>query len=410
MDESTFESILAGLDDLTEDQRGALVAKALEQDGLFEDALARYKGRAWKYRHKDRMLHHQPYRLGGESAVVAENLPADDHALVARVVQAYRLASQTPLGPSDNIWLSQFSDTKRDDVALLESGDIEAARDMLRNPSSSMLFYGFDLIQEQTVAQNTHEAWIKWLHLLTYDTLLQTTRATGARRVEYPEAAIDYDDAPGMEELLEQLDERLGFRIDFPNIFAGETGIATSRGVVSYRAAQALYHVWRMKQVLAGAKATRILEIGAGLGRTAYYALKLGVEQYTIIDIPLTGVAQAYYLGRVLGERAVSLWGEQSYAPVRVLPPLAYQLLNEQFDLVVNIDSLPEMSEDTARGYIAGAARLTRRFLSINREFTSFTVESLYRAMPGVKAMRFPCWSRRGYVEELLEFPSVPRA
>jgi hypothetical protein len=38
----------------------------------------------------------------------------------------------------------------------------------------------------------------------------------------------------------------------------------------------------------------RILEIGAGLDRTAYYAQKLSAIAHTVIDIPLTQVAQGY--------------------------------------------------------------------------------------------------------------------
>ncbi|ETZ40544.1 hypothetical protein L838_5619 [Mycobacterium avium MAV_120709_2344] len=34
------------------------------------------------------------------------------------------------------------------------------------------------------------------------------------------------------------------------------------------------------------------------MGRTAYYASKMGLRPYTIIDIPMTSAAQAAFLGK----------------------------------------------------------------------------------------------------------------
>nr|WP_272881747.1 putative sugar O-methyltransferase [Fundidesulfovibrio soli] len=205
--------------------------------------------------------------------------------------------------------------------------------------------------------------------------------------------------------MLAHLDDRLGFRVHFPNIYPLEAGLQTPRGLVGYRAVQALYLVWRMKQLLGERASPRILEIGAGLGWSAYYAMKAGFESYTLIDLPLSGAAQGYHIGRILGEENVAFWGEEQTAPVSILPPAAFEQLDGPFDLVVNVDSLTEMSESTARGYLAGARRLSGRFLSINHEANPFTVESLYRKMHGIKAQRSPCWMRKGYVEELIEFP-----
>ncbi|MFP5238738.1 MAG: putative sugar O-methyltransferase, partial [Acidobacteriota bacterium] len=403
MEPMPMEALLQAVSARTEEEKQAVIARILETGDFFEDDMARFKNGAWKHRFKDRIIHHHPYRLAGESAIVQDVPVAQDMALVARVAEAYRKALLTPLGSTNNMWLGDLSNAKSKDHQILQGTDLEAIAAMLRDPASTMLFYGFDLIQQQVVAHNKSTGWVKWLHHFAYDNLLQITRAMGARRVENPEATVDYTDTPGVEELLEQLDAKMGFRVDFPNIFPGETGFMTSRGVVSYRAVQALYHVWRIKSLVGGASGARVLEVGAGLGRTAYYAMKMGVERYTIIDIPLTGVAQGYYLGRVLGEGMVGLWGEGSGAPVRILPPVAYRELCERYDLVLNIDSLTEMSEDTARDYIEGAPRLARQFFSVNHEYNAFTVESLYRDNPRIKSWRAPCWARKGYVEEWLD-------
>lgn len=380
------------------------VTRRLKSVVAERDDLLQGKERDWNSRHMDRILHHHPWRIAGKSAVVSQgNRNDDDSGLIGRVATAYRSAVQTPVGSTESIWLNEFAGANSATHETLMHGDFDAVANLLRNPASSMLFYGFDSIQAQDAPKNEEAFWVAWNHRLTYDSLLQLARAVGARRVENPETNIDFDDAPDVEDLLAQLDAALGFKIDFPNLFPGELGLETSRGVANYRAAQSLYQAWRIANLVRGKVAPRVMEIGAGLGRTAYYATKMGIADYTIIDIPLTGVAQGYYLGNVLGETAVSLWGEEQSATIRILPPVAYETLNERFDLITNFDSLTEMARSTAEQYLQGASRLTDRFLSINHEHNAFTVESIYSAMSYVQVSRAPCWVRRGYVEEVLD-------
>jgi hypothetical protein len=367
------------------------------------DNLAALKEHTWNSRHINRILHHSPQRIAGDAAIVGGVEHPNDIPLVVRVALAYRSAVRTPVGSTDSMWLSTFAEGNKATHETLENSPIDEIAAMLRDPGSSMLFYGFDNLQAAEAHLRGTEERFSSLHRMTYDTLLQTARAVAARRVEYPEAGVDHDDAPPVEELLEQLDKAFGFKIDFPNPFAGEIGIRTSRGIVSYRAAQALFQAYRTRQLVGDPAKANVMEIGAGLGRTAYYALRMGIGRYTIIDIPMTNVAQGYYLSRVLGDDNVSLYGEPGKR-LRVLPPVCFRELDEKFDLIVNVDSLTEMAESTAFDYVYGAQRLTRQFLSINHEHNVFTVHSLYRIIYGVKAWRSPYWLRRGYVEELLTF------
>jgi hypothetical protein len=70
----------------------------------------------------------------------------------------------------------------------------------------------------------------------------------------------------------------------------------------------------------------------------------MGIRDYTIIDFPLTNVAQAYFLGRTLGEDAVSLHGEApTTTGVRIVPAHALPNFQEQFDLILNVDSMTEL-------------------------------------------------------------------
>jgi hypothetical protein len=74
----------------------------------------------------------------------------------------------------------------------------------------------------------------------------------------------------------------------WPNPFPSELGLQSRRGVIGFRAIQALYQAWRIAQIAGGKPDFKVMEIGAGLGRTAYFATLFGLKRYTIIDVPLS--------------------------------------------------------------------------------------------------------------------------
>ena len=145
------------------------------------------------------------------------------------------------------------------------------------------------------------------------------------------------------EAALAALDTRLRQRIEFPSSIKGELGFLTSRGLANYRAIQAIYQAWRVLELTKDIKQPAILEIGPGLGRTAFYCHQAGLTNLTTIDLPLGVVAQAFFLGHALGPDRIWLLGddpEQAAGRVKLLPtghPLG------RFDLVVNANSLVEM-------------------------------------------------------------------
>ena len=358
-----------------------------------------------------RVLHHQPQRNSGNSAITQLNLcETDDSNLISRTIIAYKKAIRTNVGSEDSMWLNQIQSANEETHRTLESGDTQAIVNMLRNPSNSMLLYGFDS-NFKTDANKVNEVswWAEWLKLLAYDSLLQLSRAIGIRRVEYPESGIESNEAPDVELLLQELDSKFGFKIDFPNVFPGEIGLDTSRGIANIRAVYALHQAYRIRELMtnkciSGWEGGRVIEIGAGLGRTAYYAIKMGIKSYTIIDLPLTNVAQSYYLGRVLGSERISLYTENHQNQIAILPPIAFHELDEHYDLILNVDSMTEMAKQTACDYLDKSSKISPLLLSINHEYNSFTIMQLLKERNDVKFWRSPYWLRRGYVEEIIEF------
>jgi hypothetical protein len=151
-----------------------------------------------------------------------------------------------------------------------------------------------------------------------------------------------------------------------------------------------------------------VLEIGGGLGYLAGYAHRLGLD-FTIIDLPMTNVAQGYYLMRALGEESVVLEGEAARpGAIKVLSP-AHLDSTHAYGLVVNVDSLTEVGSDVASSYLSWIVKNAACFWSVNHEANGFTVNARLREFPGWTIERFPYWMRTGYVEEILRRRSAPR-
>jgi SAM-dependent methyltransferase len=260
-----------------------------------------------------------------------------------------------------------------------------------------MLFSGFDdLDKGRPSVLNATEVLNPYGQMI-HDALQRVAVASGALRFPYPPGN---DPLHSIEDLLNSLDDLLGFRIEFPNPFRYEFGLATSRGIANFRAIQSVYQAWRTKLIAQSLRGDRILEIGAGLGRNAYYAQKLGFQSYTIVDVPSTQLAQGYFLGRVIGSDSVSLHGEQDEY-VRLRSPTWLANSNEVFDIVLNVDSLSEMDRAHASAYVEIAKRSAKAFLSINHEHNPFTVRELLIESEMHPVSRSVYWPRPGYIEEL---------
>jgi hypothetical protein len=237
----------------------------------------------------------------------------------------------------------------------------------LRNPAETAWFWGFDAIAKAPPgAVEPHELvlrrlggappWTTLYAIWVMDALRSLAEAVGAVRVAYPEIDRKTETVAEIlktaDPIVERISAALGFQVDFPNPFAGEVGVPSNCGIISFRAAQAIYQAWRILCLSHGNPDVRVLEIGAGLGRTAYYATRMGIRNYTTIDIPLTSTAQAYFLGRTLGYGAISLFGENGTG-VRVMPPSGFLDSEDRYDLVFSADSMTEMTAPAARAYCA---------------------------------------------------------
>lgn len=341
---------------------------------------------------------------------------ADDENLIRRVMRAYALAHHD-FSPSGSGWDKEFFALKKELHDSLTADTLDKAVELLRNPGGTTHFWGFDAIAKAPPGEvephelvltrlNKRVPWKRLYALWVYDSVKNLAEAVGVKRAAYPEVDVSIsgvEERLGVEEMLDSIEAEIGVVLRFPNPYSGELGIPTTRGVVGFRSVQAIYQAWRIRELSRGSSGYRVMEIGAGLGRTAYFASTMGVSNYTIIDIPLTGAAQGYFLGRSLGADKVALHGESGEGKVRIHSPSSSALL-ENYDLIVNVDSFPEMDVHVAQGYWAVIKKQAKQFLSVNHEFNPVTVRSLYTDDDGIFVSRHPYWMRRGYIEELVTF------
>lgn len=348
---------------------------------------------AWAADRRNRDYRAEPGRAIGE---MSSNLE-----LVERLLASYRRTfKKTHYG---SMWGTIFEQNHLPIHRVFMAGTVEEAERILRDPASTQLHHGFDTtVADLTKRLIASEATSRGLARTCKMKLLTLGDALGVTRLDNPETYCAYPEpppAPETDELLERIERALGSRIDFPNPFPNEFGLATKRGVAGYRAISALYQAHRIKTLVAGIRNPRILEIGGGTGRTAYYAYKLGLKNYSIVDLPFTAISQGYFLGRTLGLDSIAADGEPGTADaVKLYAPDTFFARRERYDLIVNVDSLTEMGWETASAYWKAIRGRAARFLSINHESNEFTV----RQLPGLAPQtRYPYWMRRGYVEEL---------
>ena len=125
-------------------------------------------------------------------------------------------------------------------------------------------------------------------------------------------------------------------------------------------------------------KESKILEIGGGYGRFAYYILKdLKKFSYVDFDIPETLSLASYYLSKCFPNKKNMFYGEKEVNSNNInshdlifLPPWEIESLKQDtFDLTLNKNSLGEMEPKTAKNYIKHIHRISKYFFSMNHEY-----------------------------------------
>jgi hypothetical protein len=381
--------------------------------------------RAAELAQRRRRLQIIQHDLGGRSVaaagvIVPDKTPsAEDVAIAERLLRAFRAAtegseagssSQTP-----DLW-TIITAEQGQFASVLRRGDGAELAGYLCNVCRHDATIGIVQGNDEYARIVSDRSYRDSIALMAKDKLVSLAEAVGSLPVENPEQGpfgmnlhVDADD------LVAGISQRIGIDITPPDVDGGLFKLSTSGGLFGERDANAIFTALLLRRLSYGSGTPRICEIGAGSGRVAYWSRRLGSSSHTIIDLPHVNVVQGYYLLKSVPAERVRLYGEDSSA---VAPELTIwpnhaigELRDAEYEIVLNQDSMPEMSRSTVDDYLRWIGRTCRHlFVSINQEsrptygddLQQVSVPEAAAAVGGFELLdRYPYWLRRGFVVEL---------
>ena len=341
----------------------------------------------------------------------------EDRRLVTRIIEAYCRTVDENFYGDDSMW-QQFRQHQGAVHDALVQHDVSAVTQILRHPDRSDLLYGYEMYrfadgqpaEHGTAYLLVHQDTAQECANLTMDLLVRLAEGLGVVPLENPEGKYGVLWGTNLrldpEDVVRRVEEHVGFALPIVPAQSGLAGLAVREGMVNGRTMPAAYIAHRVGQLL-GHGTGRVLEIGPGLGYTVVYADRLGIKDYTVVDLPMTNVAQAYFIGRTVGEERIVLEGEPGQDrddAIKIRTPTVLREQQRHFDLIVNVDSLTEVGRERAAEYARWIYRSAPLFLSVNHERNEFTIGEMFEAL-GAVVERFPFWLRNGYTEEIIRAP-----
>ena len=244
---------------------------------------------------------------------------------------------------------------------------------------------------------------------LILDKMVRLAEAVGAIRCPSPTHGQMPIDIRNPEGVFASIEKSLGVDLTAPDQDGGLYGIRLRGRIYSERHFDSIYTAWRLREIVGSddLSKVKICEIGGGAGLCAYYSRKLGFKSYTIIDLPQAQLVQYLVLASSLGYHHVQ-HNEIHDDGITLIQAGTREAENlDPWDIVLNVDSMPEMRSDVAVRYLW---QINRRhtFVSINQE-CGVTIGSHDQCVVrdlalecGLKRLsRYPSWMRAGYVEEV---------
>jgi hypothetical protein len=350
---------------------------------------------------------------------------ADETAIVARLIEAYHRTVQDDPDrvQKTDVW-SGMNELHAEIADLVRQRDVRGTAEYLRDAHAKGITHGITQGKPTFETFRVNPDACKVTIGIFLDYLASLAEYVGVLNVECPEQNAPWGENAHKhpEETVAAIQAKLGVPVVPPPVVGSALGIKINNGVLMGRDLTALYAALRLRSVATemGVNHPSICEIGGGLGGVAYFANRLGIQPYTIIDLPLVSLLQGYYLLRALPTVDIRLYGETETAPAAIylLPTYAFSRPAPKYDVLFNQDSIPEMHTDYSLAYLRQAHEIVcHAFLSINQEAQApqsaharqTVVRELTQQTGGYhRAYRFRHWLRAGYVEELFRMESSP--
>ena len=358
--------------------------------------------------------------LQGFSAIPSS---ANDIETVRRLLRAYKKAiaeDPTSRNRKGDNWTEVGKAQHQEVLYLINKSNETRLASYLRDAHAKGITYGITQGEQASAILRSNPDARRLLMLTTLDCLTSLAEFVGTLDVEAPEQHGQWAENIHRDPLtvIDRLSKAIGIDLVPPQAIGSAFGILTARGVVVARDLMAAFAALRIKSLLSeagtrtGTQGGAVCEIGGGLGGAALYSHLLGVNSYTIVDLPLICLLQGFYLITSLPSASIQLYGEEvPGAQIRLLPTFAFTTDAQPFGLLFNQDSFPEMHRDFSTGYLAAARdKDIEIILSINQEARGMqnptdvltVVRELVRDVGGYRMeSRNRHWLKAGYTEEV---------
>lgn len=346
----------------------------------------------------------------------------DAHGIVPRIIATFRDnvsdGGEIGIPGTAAIWVENLSARWGYLFKVLWANDVTATTRIFAGFFQEKFIWG--MFYGNVVLRWPHRRPFLALNIL--GSLVEMGEGLGVARTENPEQGVPYWELDNKSDsLLSRVEAALGVPIGFPEI-SGAYGVRVGSRLLVQGQMAHIYAAWRIL-----AHATRcygpdrkldIAEIGGGYGGLCFWLLRLGGERiasYTIIDLPSTNTAQAYFLAQALNSAEdIGLFSARTgtfdrQARIRLVPHMHVPEFHA--DIVVNQDSFPELPVAEVDRYLTWMTNHADYFLSINQEAYSpaagiaqVSVPERCAQQPALRReVRERTWVRNGYVEEFYQ-------
>lgn len=349
------------------------------------------------------------------------NPSAVDVAICVRLLQAYSKADKDrtlySVAQNEDIWTA-IARRQRVFFEILRSNDAGRLAVYLCNMSRHDATHG--TVQGEIEYRHLKRSvfYRAYIARMAKDKLISLAEGVGAIECENPEQG-SWGRTRHISEidLAQKIEATIGISIIPPAIDGGLFKIGSDPYRFGERDCNAIYTAWLLRGLLPKAKSNAVCEIGGGVGRVAYWATRLGVESYTLLDLPHINVLQGFFLLKALPDANILLYGENvdqattTAASLQIMPDYTCRDgQHRSFDLVLNQDSFPEIDADIVANYLEWIKTSAVSFLSINHESrpnlgngaAQNNISQIVKQVGGFsREFRHLYWLRKGYVTEL---------
>lgn len=343
----------------------------------------------------------------------------ENDKIILERLKKYYATNKNKFSPSETIdmWQDSYVPMYQSLFEYLEKNEDEKAlvflNNMCKNEATSGYFSGY-VRENKDVKPNKYANMLIGVSSLYHmDALVGFAEWLGVIHAEsFDHNSREHYVYSEPDEIINLIEQNSDIKIKFPSFQDGYHGIVSSKGIFSNRHFIYMYIALRIKELCKDIPNPRICEIGGGVGLLAYYCNLFGLKDITMVDIPSVSFISSYFMMKNMPERKFLLGDDKGIydtpdAIKIIFPEHFNNAPDNQFDIVVNCDSFPEINEVVTAEYVENIKRTSKLFYSINHEWYEEVLQN--RNVPVIvknnggfdRLLRNLFWLRRGYVEEL---------